>query len=105
MAEHSSIEWTDATWNPVRGCTKISPWLQALLCRTIRRTLSGRGRAFIRAGVRPPTRARQDRGALALEGPRRIFVNSMADLFRDQVPLDYIKRIFAAMNQADWHQY
>ena len=67
MSEHSQIEWTDATWNPVRGCTKITPGLRPLLRRDVRRALPRRAGPPLRAGLRPPPRPREARRAAALE--------------------------------------
>jgi len=105
MAEHSKIEWTDATWNPVRGCTKISPGCKHCYAERFAERFRGvKGHPFeqgfdlrlIPGKIGEPLR---------WKSPQRIFVNSMSDLFHDDIPLDYIQRVFAVMNQASWHQY
>jgi protein gp37 len=105
MAEHSKIEWTDATWNPVRGCTKISPGCKNCYAERFAERFRGvEGHPFeqgfdlrlVPGKVGEPLRWKT---------PQRIFVNSMSDLFHDKVPLDYIQGVFDVMNRADWHQY
>jgi protein gp37 len=105
MSEHSTIEWTDATWNPVRGCTKISPGCKNCYAERFAERFRGvKGHPFeqgfdlrlVPTKIDEPLRWRK---------PQRIFVNSMSDLFHDQVPLDYIKGVFGVMNRANWHQY
>jgi protein gp37 len=105
MSTNSKIEWTDATWNPVRGCTKISPGCKHCYAERFAERFRGvRGHPFeqgfdlrlISAKVAEP---------LSWRKPQRIFVNSMSDLFHDQVPLEYIQGVFDVMNRADWHQY
>jgi protein gp37 len=105
MAEHSSIEWTDATWNPVRGCTKISPGCKHCYAERFAERFRGvKGHPFeqgfdlrlVPAKLEEPLRWKK---------PQRIFVNSMSDLFHEEVPLEYIQHVFAVMNRANWHQY
>jgi protein gp37 len=105
MSTNSKIEWTDATWNPVRGCTKISPGCKHCYAERFAERFRGvKGHPFeqgfdlrlIPAKVAEP---------LSWRKPQRIFVNSMSDLFHDNVPTEYIQSVFAVMNQADWHQY
>ena len=97
MGDRSAIEWTDATWNPVTGCTKISPGCK--FCYAERLTERwGRGR-FTDVRTHPerldmPLRWRE---------PRRIFVNSMSDLFHERVPTAFIGDVFAVMRRADHH--
>lgn len=105
MAEHSKIEWTDATWNPVRGCTKISPGCKHCYAQRFAERFRGvEGHPFEQGfDLRlVPTKIDEP---LRWKTPQRIFVNSMSDLFHERVPLDYIKRVFQVMNEADWHQY
>jgi len=99
MANGSAIEWTDATWNPVTGCTKISPGCK--FCYAERLTLRfGRG-PFGQLRLHP------DRLLLPLRwrAPRRIFVNSMSDLFHERVPDDYIERVIAVGRLAPQHVF
>ena len=92
MAEHSTIEWTDATWNPVRGCTKISPGLQALLCRDICGRFRGVPGHPYEQGFDLRLVPEKLAEPLRWQTPKMIFVNSMSDLFHDGVPDDYIKQ-------------
>jgi protein gp37 len=105
MATNSKIEWTDSTWNPVRGCTKISPGCKHCYAEGFAERFRGvPGHPFeqgfdlrlVPAKVEEP---------LHWKRPQRIFVNSMSDLFHDGVPVSYIQRVFEVMNRADWHQY
>src|SRR5215510_15930825 len=104
MSDHSLIEWTDATWNPVTGCTKVSPGCAHCY---IERTPAFRiaGRRFVR-GVIPVT-LYEDRleQPLRWRTPRRIFVNSMSDLFHVDIPDAFIARVFDTMQRAHWHQF
>lgn len=105
MAEHSTIEWTDATWNPVRGCTKISPGCKHCYAERFAERFRGvNGHPFEQGFDLQlvPTKLHEP---LRWKRPMRIFVNSMSDLFHDQVPVDYIKSAFDVMNDAHWHQY
>jgi protein gp37 len=104
VSEHSSIEWTDATWNPITGCTKISPGCAHCY---IERTPAFRiaGRRFVRGNV--PLLLHDDR----LEQPlhwrkaRRVFVNSLSDLYHEAVPDAFIQRVFDTMQRAHWHRF
>jgi protein gp37 len=105
MAEKSSIEWTDATWNPVRGCTKVSPGCTHCYAETFAERFRGvKGHPFeqgfdlrlIPEKLNAPTLWRK---------PLRIFVNSMSDLFHEQVPDDYIAQVAEVMVQTSWHTY
>ncbi|MBZ5678165.1 MAG: phage Gp37/Gp68 family protein [Acidobacteriia bacterium] len=105
MAEHSSIEWTDATWNPVRGCTKISPGCKHCYAERFAERFRGvKGHPFEQGfDLRlVPTKLEEP---LRWKKPQRIFVNSMSDLFHDDVPFEYIQQVFGVMNRANWHQY
>lgn len=104
MAERSAIEWTDATWNPVTGCTKLSPGCANCYAEAI--TLRfGSGAPFFSG--RASVRLHHERLGLPLKwrAPRRIFVNSMSDLFHENVPLDFIQRVFTVMASASDHTF
>jgi protein gp37 len=105
MATNSPIEWTDATWNPVTGCDKISPGCKHCYAERLARRLKAMGNKNYRDGFALTLQPHMLDHPLGWKSPKRIFVNSMSDLFHDQVPLDYIKRVFGVMNAADWHQY
>ncbi len=105
MSEHSSIEWTDATWNPVRGCTKISPGCAHCYAETFAERFRGvLGHPYeqgfdlrlVPAKLSEPLRWRR---------PRMIFVNSMSDLFHKDVPDDYIVAVARVMELARWHTF
>ncbi|MBX7136292.1 MAG: phage Gp37/Gp68 family protein [Fimbriimonadaceae bacterium] len=105
MAEHSKIEWTDATWNPVRGCTKISPGCKNCYAERFAERFRGvKGHPFEQGFDLRLIPDKIDE-PLRWKSPQRIFVNSMSDLFHDEVPLEYIKDVFRVMNRANWHQY
>jgi protein gp37 len=99
MSADSGIEWTDATWNPVTGCTKVSPGCRFCYAERLTKRFS-RG-DFTEVTLHPE---RLDL-PLRWRGPRMIFVNSMSDLFHDQVPFDFIDQVFAVMAQASHHLF
>lgn len=105
MADKSAIEWTDATWNPVTGCTKISDGCQN--CYAARFSERWRGVAGhpFESGFDLTLRPERLFQPFAWKRPRMIFVNSMSDLFHKEVPDDYISEVFATMERADWHTY
>jgi protein gp37 len=105
MAEHSKIEWTDATWNPVRGCTKISPGCAHCYAeRFAERFRAVPGHPFEQGfDLRLVPEKLDD--PLHWKKPKRVFVNSVSDLFHDGVPDDYIAKVADVMVQADWHTY
>jgi protein gp37 len=105
MATNSPIEWTDATWNPVTGCDKISPGCKHCYAERMARRLQAMGNKNYQGGFAVTLQPHMLQHPLAWKSPKRIFVNSMSDLFHDDVPLAYIQRVFKVMNQADWHQY
>lgn len=105
MSSQSSIEWTDATWNPVRGCTKISPGCKHCYAETFAERFRGvKGHPYERGfdlRLVPGKLAEP----LKWRTPRMIFVNSMSDLFHDQVPDNYIEAVARVMVAARWHTY
>ena len=101
----SKIEWTDATWNPVRGCTKISPGCKHCYAKTFAERFRGVPGHPYEQGFdlrQVPDKLGEP---LRWKRPRRIFVNSMSDLFHTEVPASYIAEVAAVMEQADWHVY
>lgn len=105
MALNSSIEWTDATWNPIRGCTKISPGCAHCYAERFAERFRGvKGHPF-EQGFDLRLVPQKIREPLSWKKPRRVFVNSMSDLFHDGVPDDYIEEVAAVMVQASWHTY
>jgi protein gp37 len=105
MATNSPIEWTDATWNPVTGCDKISPGCKHCYAERLAHRLQAMGNKNYRNGFELTLQPHMLQHPVSWKSPKRIFVNSMSDLFHDKVPFEYIKRVFGVMNQADWHQY
>ena len=105
MAEHSAIEWTDATGNPVRGCTKVSPGCKN--CYALRFSERFRGVAGhpFEQGFDLRLVPEKLEEPLRWRSPKRVFVNSMSDLLHPQVPLDFILRVFDVMGRAPWHQF
>jgi len=105
MAMNSSIEWTDATWNPVRGCTKISPGCTHCYAETLAERFRGvQGHPF-EQGFDLRIIPQKLHDPLSWRRPRRIFVNSMSDLFHEAIPDDYIAAVAAVMVEAHWHTY
>jgi protein gp37 len=105
MATNSPIEWTDATWNPVTGCDKISPGCKHCYAERLAHRLQAMGNKNYRHGFAVTLQPHMLSHPLSWKAPKRIFVNSMSDLFHDKVPVEFIQRVFRVMNQADWHQY
>jgi protein gp37 len=105
MATNSHIEWTDATWNPVTGCTKISPGCKNCYAERLAKRLKAMGQANYRNGFRLTLQPQMLDLPLHWKTSKRIFVNSMSDLFHENVPTSYIKNVFEVMHRAHWHQY
>ncbi|HLK66417.1 MAG TPA: phage Gp37/Gp68 family protein [Bryobacteraceae bacterium] len=105
MGTNSPIEWTDVTWNPVTGCTKISPGCKHCYAERMSMRLQAMGQRNYRNGFDVTLQPHMLELPLRLKSPRRIFVNSMSDLFHEDVPLSYIQDVFAVMRRAHWHQY
>ena len=105
MGDHSAIEWTDATWNPVTGCTKISPGCKHCYAERLAKRLQAMGNRRYTNGFSVTLHSDQFNLPLRWRRPRQIFVNSMSDLFHDAVPDDYIRRVFDVMVQARWHVF
>jgi protein gp37 len=105
MAENSSIEWTDATWNPVTGCTKISPGCDHCYAeRFAERWRNTPGHPF-ESGFDLTLRPERIDQPLKWKKPRMIFVNSMSDLFHKNVPIEFVDQVFDSMEQSDWHTF
>jgi protein gp37 len=103
MSVKSAIEWTDATWNPVTGCTQVSPGCDHCYAKTFAERFRGvRGHPYEQGF---DLRLWPDRLQLPLKWktPRRIFVNSMSDLLHRDIPDEFILRVFETMVRADWH--
>jgi protein gp37 len=105
MAEHSKIEWTEATWNPVRGCTKISPGCKHCYAEAFAERFRGVPGHPYERGFDPRIVPEKLAEPLSWDKPKMIFVNSMSDLFHEEVPDDYILAVARVMQAADWHTY
>lgn len=105
MARRSGIEWTEATWNPVTGCTKVSPGCKHCYAERMARRLQAMGQPNYRNGFRLTLQPQMLEAPLRWRSPRTIFVNSMSDLFHGEVPEVFIQRVFDVMRRADWHRF
>lgn len=105
MAQTSSIEWTEATWNPVTGCNKISPGCKNCYAERMAKRLKAMGKERYANGFEVTLQPDVVELPLSWKKPRVIFVNSMSDLFHKDVPLDFIKRCFEVMNEANHHTF
>ena len=101
----SSIEWTDATWNPVTGCTKISPGCKHCYAERMAKRLKAMGQKNYANGFELTLQPHMLELPLKWRQPSQVFVNSMSDLFHNEVPVGYIKKVFDVMRRAHWHQY
>lgn len=105
MAQESSIEWTESTWNPVTGCDKVSPGCKHCYAERLAQRLQAMGSANYRDGFSLTLHPQALAIPLSWRKPRTIFVNSMSDLFHHSVPLEFIQQVFNVMRQAHWHQF
>lgn len=105
VSDRSAIEWTDATWNPVRGCVKVSPGCKHCYAETFAERFRGvPGHPFEQGfDLRIVPEKLED--PLRWKAPRRVFVNSMSDLFQEGVPIGYIAQVGRIMECASWHTY
>src|SRR5438445_172959 len=101
MATNSHIEWTDATWNPITGCTKISPGCKHCYAERLAARLQTMGNPRYRNGFDLTLHPDQLTLPLRWRDPRRIFVNSMSDLFHEDVPEAFIRRAYAEGRRSD----
>lgn len=105
MALGSGIEWTEATWNPVTGCTKFSPGCKHCYAERMSERLRAMGQYNYRNGFELTLQPHMLELPLRWKKPQTIFVNSMSDLFHVGVGLEYIQRVFDVMNRASWHRF
>ena len=105
MANNSSIEWTESTWNPLTGCTKISPGCQHCYAERMALRLQSMGQPHYANGVKLTLHDDSLELPLRWKRPQTIFVNSMSDLFHKDVPLGFIQKMFDVMNCASWHRF
>lgn len=105
MSNRSAIEWTDATWNPVRGCTKISPGCVHCYAETFAERFRGVPGHPYEQGFDLRLVPEKLAEPLRWHTPKMVFVNSMSDLFHEKVPDDYILAVVRVMQLANWHTY
>jgi protein gp37 len=105
MAQGSGIEWTESTWNPVTGCSKISPGCKHCYAERMAERLQAMGQPNYRNGFALTLQPQMLELPLRWKKPQTIFVNSMSDLFHDDVPLSYISEVFDVMGRASWHRF
>lgn len=105
MAYNSGIEWTESTWNPITGCTKISPGCQHCYAERMALRLHAMGTSQYARGFKLTLQPASLELPLGWKKPQTIFVNSMSDLFHEKVPFEFIQQIFAVMKKAHWHTF
>ncbi len=105
MGDKSAIEWTDATWNPVTGCTKVSPGCKHCYAERLAIRLQAMGNRRYRNGFAVTLHPDQLTLPLRWHEPRQVFVNSMSDLFHEAIPEEFVRRVFETMVRAHWHVF
>lgn len=105
MAAKSSIEWTESTWNPVTGCTKISPGCKNCYAERMAFRLQAMGQPNYSKGFEVALHEHALHIPLRWKKPQVIFVNSMSDLFHEDVPEEFIRKVFDVMGKASWHRF
>jgi protein gp37 len=105
MAHGSDIEWTESTWNPITGCTKISPGCTNCYAERMALRLQAMGQSNYAKGFKLTLQSHMLEIPLRWRKPQTIFVNSMSDLFHKDVPLEYIHQVFEVMRRAHWHRF
>lgn len=105
MSTNSAIEWTEATWNPLTGCNKISPGCKHCYAERMSKRLKAMGQASYANGFNLTLHEHLLELPLKWKKPQTIFVNSMSDMFHKDVPLEFIQTAFDTMNRAHWHRF
>ena len=105
MATKSSIEWTESTWNPLTGCNKISPGCKYCYAERMALRLQAMGQANYKNGFKLTMHPSALELPLTWKKPQMIFVNSISDLFHEDVPLDFIRQVFDVIRHASWHTF
>lgn len=105
MSTNSGIEWTESTWNPLTGCTKISPGCRFCYAERMARRLQAMGQPNYANGFRLSLHESALETPLGWKRPQMIFVNSMSDLFHKDVPLSFVQSVFDVMQRASWHTF
>lgn len=101
----STIEWTNVTWNPVTGCNKVSPGCKHCYAERMAHRLQAMGQTNYANGFKLTLHEHMLERPLGWKNPSLIFVNSMSDLFHEDVPLIFIQRVFDVMRRASWHRF
>lgn len=105
MGTKSSIEWTESTWNPLTGCTRISPGCKHCYAERLATRLQAMGQPNYANGFNLTLHEHALKLPLQWKKPQTIFVNSMSDLFHRDVPVAFIQRVFDVMRRAHWHRF
>ena len=105
MGDKSPIQWTDATWNPSTGCSKVSPGCKNCYAERLSQRLQKMGNPKYEHGFRFTLHKNTLDLPLKWKKPRKIFVNSMSDLFHESMPEDFLEKCFKTMEKADWHVF
>ena len=105
MGEKSSIEWTEATWNPLTGCNRVSPGCKNCYAERMSVRLKAMGQPNYSNGFKLALHEESLVIPFRWKKPMNIFVNSMSDLFYEEVPIDFIESVFDVMNKAHWHRF
>jgi len=105
MSDRSHIEWTEATWNPVTGCDKVSPGCAHCYAETFAERFRGVPGHPYENGFDLQLRPERLRLPLTWKKPRLVFVNSMSDLFHPAIPVEFVQQVFEAMGEASWHTF
>lgn len=101
----TKIEWTESTWNPVTGCTKVSDGCANCYAYIMANRLQKMGNYKYRNGFRLTLHEECLSEPLSWKKPSLIFVNSMSDLFHEEIPAEFVKAVFSVMNKANWHTF
>ncbi len=105
MSTKSEIEWTESTWNPLTGCKKVSPGCKFCYAERMAKRLQLMGQSNYKNGFKLTLHEHVLEQPLLIKKPRMIFVNSMSDLFHENVPLKFILNVFSVMKRASWHTF
>jgi protein gp37 len=105
MGLNSAIEWTESTWNPVTGCSKVSPGCKHCYAERMAKRLHAMGQPNYERGFQVSLHEHALELPLGWKKPQMVFVNSMSDLFHDKVPEAFIRKVFDVMRRASWHTF
>ena len=105
MSQNTKIEWTEQTWNPATGCTKVSPGCEHCYAEVMANRLKAMGVRGYENGFKLTLQPQRLWEPLQRKKPTVYFVNSMSDLFHEKIPASYIKSVFAVIENSPWHTY